>query len=890
MRRAVLPCSRGLAPALLAMLALTGCADRLPPPPTITSLSPASGQVDQSQSMEIFGTDFSVRVFTDFNDPNQSRTDDTYVVKIGGVALTGVQHLSTTELTGTLPPGVPQGNNDLEVTDPWSRTVAVPAAYFGIPAGGLPTQLALLGPTNVPIGTCQQVAVEQRNAAGAATVALTATPVTLDTNPAAAFGIFGDSGCGTAITSTSIDVGQTQVLVYVRATDRVSASLVASSTGLTGATHAFVFGPTRLAFTNAAITANVGVCLNTTPVTIETRDPAGVASAVATDTVVNLSVNSNLALFTNSTCGTATTSITIPAGMTSASFFIKGLAAGNFTITASSTGYTNATQQEVMQANTILVFSSIGPQQGVATPFPVTIEAQDGLGNVVTTFTNAPALTGLGGTTVTCAYNCNNNGVNTTNFTLGGWSGWVSANTAAGSAQIHAAAGPVVGDSNSFQVLSPDAGFTAPTARLMVRPGAVSAPGTTVTLDARLSSDYGQAPLEYSFDRDGITTNPPGVSPWSTWQTAPTSPVSGYANGLWQPRVAVRQQGGTVIAYASATLVASAATFCTVTTTSMVDDGASSCSNGTKYGTDNAISLPEAIALTNGGGNRVITTNVPLRFAFDPAHPLPTVTNSTQISFASGTQLVNNPITFNGTGALLANADLSGAATSNVLFPTTIQDSVVRDGATIFTDDVLTLSRVLALHCPAAGACVQAVGPTGLLRVLFSQFLDVPGDALQITPAMSGGPCPANAVDVLGSTFTRVSTGIRDDCTSTSSILHATFHGGGTGIAYAGGAGHVLEDSIFSSNATATSCGTASFTFRDYNLLFGNGSDGCLGVTDSNTLAADPVYFLPEIGDLRDRANSPARDSAADAGLDVNDTAPGLFFNAGPDRGGQETP
>jgi len=888
MRRAVLPCSSGMAPALLAMLALAGCADRFPPPPIINSISPTSGQVDQSQSMEIFGSGFAVRVFTDFSDPNQSRTDDTYVVKIGGVALTGVQHLSTDELTGTLPAGVTPGNNDLEVTDPWGRTVTVPAAYFGVPTGGLPTALAVLGPANVPIGTCQQVTVEQRNAAGAATVSLTPTPVALDTTPASAFGIFSDGSCGTAVTSTTIDVGQTQVLVYVRATDRVSASLVASSTGLTNGTHAFVFGPTRLAFTNAAITANVGVCVNA-PLTLETRDPAGVASAVATDTVVNLAAPSNLALFTSNTCSTPATTVTVPAmGTTSTSFFIKGLAAGTFTITASSSGYTNATQPEVMQANTIFVFSSIGPQQGVATPFPVTIEAQDGLGNLVTTFTGTPALTGLGGTTVTCAYNCNNNGVNTTGFTLGGWSGWVSANTSVASAQIHAASGSTTGDSNFFQVLSPDAGFSAPTARLMVHPGAVNATGDTVTLDARLSSDYGQGNLEYSFDKDGTAASAPGTTPWTNWGNSGTFNATGYTTGVWQPRVAVRKQGDTVVSYASATVAATTTTFCLVTTTSMIDDGAMSCSNGTKFGTDNAISLPEAIALTNGGSSRAITTNTPLRFVFDPLHPLPAVDSANWISFASGTQLVNNPLPLNGAGALLANADISGPANWDVMSNATIQDTVLRDGASLSTGVALTLSRVLAFHCPASNACVRSVASTGSLRVLFSQFIDVPAEALRI----SSGSCGANAVEVLGSTFTRTATGIRDDCTSASSSLirHATFHGGGTGILYAGGSGHVLQNSVFSSNANATNCGAATFTTRDNNLLFGNASDGCASTSDPNTLSADPLYFLPEVGDLRDRSNSPARDSAAAGGLDVNDTAPGLFFGAGPDRGGRETP
>src|SRR5262249_36194679 len=153
-----------------------------------------------------------------------------------------------------------------------------------------------------------------------------------------------------------------------------------------------------------------------------------------------------------------------------------------------------------------------------------------------------------------------------------------------------------------------------------------------------------------------------------------------------------------------------------VTTTSMVDDGAMSCSNNMKFGNDNAISLPEAIALTNGGSNRAITTNTALRFVFDPAHPLPAVTGANWFSFAPGTQLVNNPLPLDGTGALLANVDISGATNWDVMSNATIQDTVLRDGASLSTDVALTLSRVLAFNCPAGVPCVRTVAPTGSLR------------------------------------------------------------------------------------------------------------------------------------------------------------------------------
>jgi hypothetical protein len=142
---------------------------------------------------------------------------------------------------------------------------------------------------------------------------------------------------------------------------------------------------------------------------------------------------------------------------------------------------------------------------------------------------------------------------------------------------------------------------------------------------------------------------------------------------------------------------------------------------------------------------------------------------------------------------------------------------------------------------------------------------------------------------VESTTFTRTGTAIQEDCTSGSRVVHATFHANGVGISYSGGTANVLQNSIFSANTTATSCGSATFTAQDYNLTSGNGADGCAGA-GSSTTSGDPLYFIPEASDFRVRPGSPARDSAFDLGLDLTDAAPGSFFGAGPDRGGRETP
>src|SRR5262245_64808284 len=100
MRRAALPRSSSIALALVALIALAGC-DRLPPPPAVTSVTPSSALEDQSTLVQVSGRDFSVRVFTDFDDPKQSSTDDVYEISIGGLSLTGIQHLSISDRKST---------------------------------------------------------------------------------------------------------------------------------------------------------------------------------------------------------------------------------------------------------------------------------------------------------------------------------------------------------------------------------------------------------------------------------------------------------------------------------------------------------------------------------------------------------------------------------------------------------------------------------------------------------------------------------------------------------------------------------------------------------------------------------------------------------------------
>jgi len=422
-----------------------------------------------------------------------------------------------------------------------------------------------------------------------------------------------------------------------------------------------------------------------------------------------------------------------------------------------------------------------------------------------------------------------------------------------------------------------------------------------VTLDATLSSDYGGAGanLQYSFDARGMATTDAGTPPdWTSWSSIATSNGSGYSPGIWQPRVAVRNMANpNAIAYASATVVSVNGDVCEVDTTSLAVNGANTCNPpppNSNYGSDGLLSLPEAIQIVNSGGARAITTTTAARFYFPPGAAVVPLNGGNWLSFASGTQLINAPFDFAGGSMLVANAEVTGARPWTVSGgDLTLSDVVLHDHVGIAAGAPLTLQRLLGFNCPAGTPCVDAVGPNGALAVTFSTFFNAPGGALRAAPATSGGPCPTPggfALDVRSSTFQRASPGIQYDCTAPSRVVHTTFHENLVGISYAGGSSNTLQNDVFARNATAASCGAATFTAKDYNLVFQNGMDGCAG-GDTNTLSGvDPLFFIPEATDLRLRASSQARNSALDLMLDVNDVGPLNFFGAGPDRGGRETP
>ena len=160
-----------------------------------------------------------------------------------------------------------------------------------------------------------------------------------------------------------------------------------------------VSAATKLAFTTAPFSVVFGQC--SPQVTVQTQNAGGSAANPSSNTTVNLSTNSlGGTFYSNNTCTTSITSVSIPTSGNSASFFYKDANVGTPTITAAAAGLTSATQSEtITQASTTTsVASSLNPSvygDGVTFTATVSSTVSGSLSGTVT-FKDGAATIGTG--------------------------------------------------------------------------------------------------------------------------------------------------------------------------------------------------------------------------------------------------------------------------------------------------------------------------------------------------------------------------------------------------------------------------------------------------------------------------------------------------------------
>lgn len=242
----------------------------------------------------------------------------------------------------------------------------------------------------VQAGTCSGVMTVQTRAFGSATTVLTPVTVTLAASPSAGFGFYSNSGCTTPVTQVTITTGQSSTNFYFKGTKAGTTNIIGSSTGLADANQDETLtaqAPTKLVFTSSPLTTVAGAC--SAAVTVQPADTFGNISNVTGNTTVNLSQSAptdpQFKFYSDSNCGTVVTSVSIPSGQNTVSFYYSGEKARTVTLTAAAGGLTSGTQDHTVIPTTvsILAFSSSTPAQTLlaGTCALRTVERQDVYGN-----------------------------------------------------------------------------------------------------------------------------------------------------------------------------------------------------------------------------------------------------------------------------------------------------------------------------------------------------------------------------------------------------------------------------------------------------------------------------------------------------------------------------
>lgn len=191
-------------------------------------------------------------------------------------------------------------------------------------------------PQSMIAGACSQIiALETVDDAGVVSPLTAPLDVTLTGAPASVSFYTASNCAGAATTTVTIGANLASVSFYASATPAGSYTLTASAPPLRETSQPLIAlnAPTALAFTTSPPDpVRGGTCL---PATVEARRGA-VATPVATSTSVGLSAApaAGTRFYSDGSCTTSATSVTIAGGSAAATFFVKPLTAGANVITA----------------------------------------------------------------------------------------------------------------------------------------------------------------------------------------------------------------------------------------------------------------------------------------------------------------------------------------------------------------------------------------------------------------------------------------------------------------------------------------------------------------------------------------------------------------------------
>jgi hypothetical protein len=270
-------------------------------------------------------------------------------------------------------------------------------------APGTPSALAFTaGPLDLNAGACGGLGVQLRDTNGNATPPTSATPVSLSSTSSGNH-FYVDAKCSVVATTVTIPSGSNGANFFFSDTQVGSPTISASVSSLAPATQVEQIYATPVtsnpAFVSAAQTLTAGAC--SSAVTVQMQDSSGNQVNVSSATTVTLSSSSG-GLYADSACKMSVTSVTVPAGSSSASFYFEATQRGTATISASY-GVSSATQTETVGSGApTQLYLSLAYVTTINTCAPATVVMRDAFNNLATE-SSATTIT-VSGTVATVFY------------------------------------------------------------------------------------------------------------------------------------------------------------------------------------------------------------------------------------------------------------------------------------------------------------------------------------------------------------------------------------------------------------------------------------------------------------------------------------------------------
>jgi type II secretory pathway pseudopilin PulG len=412
--------------------------------------------------------------------------------------------------------------------------------------------------------------------------------------------------------------------------------LTASDGQMTAATSnpfAITVGlPAQWTITSAPLTGAASSTTALGPITVQEQDAGG--NPTTKSEVVNLSSNSSgTKKFVNSG-GSTITSISIPTGSSTGTFFYLDTLAGTPTITVSGSSLISDTQTETITSGsaTKLVFSPATPGPGIAgSPIPnVVVQAQDSNGNVATSASGSVGISVKSGSAQPA-------------FTSGTYSVSLSSGIATFSDLTVNAAGtytltatPAISgvsgtyNSNSFAVSAAPVSIFA-----MSTPVAQTA-GTAFSETLTAKDAFGNTITGYTGTKTIVFTGPSNSPSPSPNGTAPTYPATvSFTSGVGTASITLFDAQTTTLTATQGSITGTSGSFTVASST--VAGGTISTPSAPTAGT----AFNETIAATDTYGNTVTSFSGAFTVTFSGPANSPSPANTAPIyppsvTFASG--------------------------------------------------------------------------------------------------------------------------------------------------------------------------------------------------------------------------------------------------------------